>query len=927
RPHLSIPYTAPRHALEQSIAGIWESFFGFKPLGIYDDFYELGGDSLKAVTLASRIQHALKAEVPLTVLLETPTIEGVAAYITNNAPGSSFSPIKPVEKKEYYALSSAQKRLFFLDRLENIGTSYHIPVMFKLIGLVDKERMKNTFLALIQRHETLRTSFHLPGDEPVQRVHDELAFEIENYKLQIENKKETKAHHSFIRSFDLSQAPLLRVEMRSISEKEHLLLFDMHHIISDGISIQVLLDEFLSIYSGTEPPVLNIQYKDFTAWQNHLFEDGQMKAQADYWWNCFACGVEIPVLDFPGDYPRPTIFNFKGDTYTFKLAGQEVSRFKKLSSTNEVTLFMNVMAVFNVLLVKYTGQSDIIVGSGIAGRGHADLQRLIGLFVNILALRNYPGPDKTYLEFLKEVKKSSTQAFENQDMQFETLVDQLELSRDVSRNPLFDVCLVNLNFEQSKREIQGLEIVPLEDPETIKNKTTKFDLTLSVLEVHGEIHFYLEYYTEIFKRETIQRLTQHFKNIIKQVSENPGICLGAIDMLTREEKHCLLYDFNDTAHPYPNDKTIHRLFEEQVERTPDNIAAAGPLQIKYRTYMTYISYRELNQKANRLAHRLIEKGIHADTIVAIKMERSLEMIVGLLGILKAGGAYLPIDPDYPEERIKYMLKDSGAEILLKDNDFTPEAFNIRPRATFIPPSTLLPFYPSNPSNLAYVIYTSGTMGKPRGVVIQHSGLVNYIQWRLKTYQYRPDDVTLQLLNYSFDGFGANFYSSLLSGGLLVLVPGWKKSDFEFLKKILARQKVTNISLVPGIYEALVRAADEKELRTLRFVVLAGERATPDLIACSKKKNPALQHIIEYGPTEASVTATANIDIEYQDNAIIGQPIANTKTYILDHLLHPVPIGVPGELCISGVGLARGYLNQPELTAEKFCLRRPGGGAY
>jgi amino acid adenylation domain-containing protein len=918
RPHLSIPYIAPRHALEQSIARIWESFFGFKPLGVYDDFYELGGDSLKAVTLASKIQHTLKAEVPLTVLLETPTIEGVAAYITNNAPGSSFPPIQPVEKKEYYALSSAQKRLFFLDRLENIGTSYHIPIMFKLIGFVDKERIKNTFLALIQRHETLRTSFHLPGDEPVQKVHDEAAFKI--------NEINQKFY-----PFNLSQAPLLRAGMRSISEKEHLLLFEMHHIISDGISIQVLLDEFLAIYSGTELPVLNIQYKDFAAWQNHLFETGQIKAQTDYWLNRFTGIKEIPVLNLPVDYPRPTVFNFKGDTYKFKIVGEEVSRLKKLSTTNEVTLFMNVMAVFNVLLFKYTGQFDIVVGSGIAGRRHANLQRLIGLFVNILALRSQPDPDKTYLEFLKEVKKSSTQAFENQDMQFEELVDHLELNRDVSRNPLFDVCLVNLNFEQSSREIQGLAVVPFEDLETLKNKTAKFDLTLSILEIHEEIHFYLEYYTGIFKRETIQRLAQHFKNIIKQVCENPGVYLGTIDMLTREEKHCLLYDFNDTALLYPEDKTIHRLFEEQVRRTPDNIAAAGPPEIKnrtYMTYMTYISYRELDQKANQLAHQLIEKGIQADTIVAIKMERSLEMIVGLLGILKAGGAYLPIDPAYPKERIKYMLADSSAKILLTSQEISnlssPEAFNNSPKGTASFGIWNLEFgiSPRKGGHLAYVIYTSGSTGRPKGVLVNHRGFVNLIYFHREVFG--PDQGTRmsQVASPGFDAMAFEVWPCLSWGAALHIADNETRMESSQLKEWLIKNRIA-ISFQPTVMAQ--RLLNEKwpgKGVKLKALLAAGER----LSQYPTRRYPFHFYNL-YGPTEDTVWTTwTKVEVNTSGRGYpgIGKPIANHRIYIIGISGELQPIGVIGELCISGIGVARGYLNRPELTAERFCLRRPGG---
>ncbi|MFC2146264.1 amino acid adenylation domain-containing protein, partial [Acidobacteriota bacterium] len=922
RPYLSIPYTPPRNSLEHSLAGIWESFFGFKSLGIYDDFYELGGDSLKAVTIVSKIQSTLKVDIPLTILFDTPTIEGIAKYIANNSHGSSFSAIEPVEKREYYQLSSAQKRLFFSNRLENIGISYNMPFVFKFIGRLGKRAIEQTFHQLIQRHEILRTSFHLYEDKPIQKVHDKIDFEIEGYDFNNPCR--------FLRPFDLSLPPLMRVRIREISETRHFLLFDMHHIISDGLSIQVLMDELIEIYSGAQPPALKIQYKDFSTWQNHFFESSRIKTQEDYWLNRFADADEIPVLNLTGDYPRPPVFSFEGDRYRFKLGPREVSRFKELSAANEVTLTMNLMAAFNVLLYKYSGQSDIIVGSGMAGRRHVELQRVIGLFVNILAVSSQPAPDKTYLEFLKEVKKSNAQALENQDMQFENLVERLELKRDLSRNPLFDVCLVNLNYERSEKKLENLELVPIEteDVEDVENKTAKFDLTLFVYEIGNEIRFSLEFYTGIFKVETMRRLANHFINIIKQVSANPGIRLTDIDMLSNEEKHQLLYAFNDTFTHYPKDKTIPRLFAEQVEQRRDHIAVIGVgtrfIASDPGKLSMHITYDQLNEKSNQLAYLLKEKSVKPDTIVGIIAERSLEMIIGILGILKAGGAYLPIDPEYPRERIDFMLKDSGAEILLKDTDFTPEAFNNRPKGT----SSHLHLSPAPATCLAYVMYTSGTTGKPKGILNTHYNVVRVVK-NTNYIHIGEHDRVLQLSNYAFDGSVFDLYGALLNGSALFLVEKEEVLSIERLSKLIRDKAITLFFVTTALFNVLVKL-NLQCLTDVRQILFGGERVSVEHARKALEYLGKNKVIHVYGPTETTVFASYYpIDvIKKRDVTIpIGSPLSNTSLYILNKDFSAQPIGVSGEIYIGGDGLARGYLNRVELTAEKFCLRRPGGTLF
>jgi amino acid adenylation domain-containing protein len=943
RPNLSNLYAAPKNPLEQTLVDIWEKLLGYKQVGINDNFFELGGDSLKAVIVSSKIHKELHVKIPVKSFFNSPTIEELAEYI-NNSEKNIYSSIEPVEEKEYYLLSSAQKRLFFLDQFENIGTGYHLPLILKITGRIDKKRFENAFHGLIERHETLRTSFHLPNEEPVQKIHAprDINFAVEYFDSGSRQQEAGNGvhyssfiktpNHSFIRPFDLSQAPLLRIGMMEISANEHLLLFDMHHIISDGTSMAVLADEFIDIYSGKEPAALKIQYKDFSAWQNCLFDTDRIKTQEDYWLNVYWDTDDIPLLDLPGDYPRPTVFHFEGDIYAFKLGYREELGLKKLCAANKVTLFMNLMAAFNVLLFKYSGQTDIIVGGGTAGRQHADLHRLIGLFVNMLAIRNRPEPGKTYQEFLKEVKESGLKAFENQDLQFEKLVDKLETRRDASRNPLFDVALVNQNFEQPKKEIKGTTFTPYED---FSNKTAKFDLTLFAYEINDEVRIHLEYYTGIFKRDTIKRLAGHFKNIIKQVSGYPGIRLSDIDILTDEEKHQLLFQFNDTITDYPKDKTIHELFENQVKKSADNVALHGCMAAwRHRGVKGFMTYGELNEKSHQLALLLRRKGVKPDNIVGMITERSIEMIIGILGILKAGGAYMPIDPDYPAERIDYMLKDSSAQVLVVDDTSCASWLSFAPKALLnlseghhrnFPASQLPSFPASLPASLAYVIYTSGTTGKPKGILTTHYNVVRVVK-NTNYIHLKVGDKLLQLSNYAFDGSVFDIYGALLNGAALVLIEKERVLAVDQLANVIRREQITVFFVTTALFNVLVELNIEC-FENIRNVLFGGERVSVEHSGRALEYLGKERIIHVYGPTETTVYATYYIIDSIAKTSVtipIGKPISNTTVYILDKDLQPVPPGISGEIYIGGDGTARGYLNRPELTAEKFCLRQSGG---
>ncbi|UCH93600.1 MAG: non-ribosomal peptide synthetase, partial [Candidatus Aminicenantes bacterium] len=525
-------YIAPRNKTEETLAQQWAEVLGIEKdaIGIDTNFFELGGHSLRATILAARIRKEFNVEFSLSRVFTGPTIRKFAEFISS-AQTSIYEDIEPVEKRDYYSQSSAQKRLFFLDQFEDIGTSYNMVRVLDIRGKMDKERYENAFRTLIARHEALRTSFQLVGSEPVQRIHEQVDFEIEMIHIPAKNKipGEKQINHlvkEFIRPFDLAKVPLLRVGLMVLSEVESLLLYDMHHIISDGTSMGVLADEFIRLYTGEEPPLLKIQYKDFSIWQNYLFETGQIKQQEEYWLNLYQDKHKIPKLNLPTDYPRPTAIRFEGNNYDFMLESEYTSRLKKLAAENSATLYMSLLAVLNVQLHKLTGQDDIIVGCGIMGRQHTDLENIIGMFVNSLAVRNYPRAEKTYLEFLKEVKLNCVQAFENQDVQLEVLVDKLDLERDSSRNPLFDVLFVVQNYQRREVYMKDLEFAPYGKI----NETAKFDLALFAFEIGDGIIFTLEYSTRLFKRATIEKMASRFIEILKQVVDDKNIKLKDITM-------------------------------------------------------------------------------------------------------------------------------------------------------------------------------------------------------------------------------------------------------------------------------------------------------------------------------------------------------------------------------------------------------------
>ncbi|MDQ1353673.1 MAG: hypothetical protein QG657_3980, partial [Acidobacteriota bacterium] len=930
-------YAAPRDKVEKTLAVIWSEVLSMAKdrIGIDFDFFELGGHSLNAAVVISRIHKELDVKIPLAEIFNRPTIRELAETVMRGRK-EKYAAIELVEEKEYYVLSSAQMRLYVLQRMEPENTVYNIPQIMVIEGDIDKRKLEETFLKLIRRHESLRTSFEVIAGEPVQRIHDTLEFEIEykNCNLSTDYTDYTDGRgdpawspdiiRSFIRPFDLSKAPLMRVSMVKNGEQNHLLMVDIHHIVSDGISHAVLMQDFMAFYAGVKLPAIGIQYKDFSEWQRGKGERGNIKKQQEYWLKQFE--GETPVLDIPTDYPRPKTQSFEGNSVKFQIEKNVMEELKALALRMGVTLFMVLESIFDVVLSKMSNQEDILVGTPVAGRRHADLERVIGMFVNTLVLRSQPLGILSFAEFLGQVKERTLQAFENQDYPFEELVEHVAVTRDISRNPLFDVLFVLQNMEV-KAQVEepggmgmaGLRILPYE----YENKTSKFDLILTAIESEGKLLFTVEYCSRLFKESTIVRFINFFKRTISGVIENPGRKLFAVEIISEEERKEILLDFNNTDADYPQWKTVHELFAEQAARTPDSVGLVGDVGHVRPVRPVSLTYRKLNEQSDRLAWSLIEKGVLADNIVGIILERSIEMVIGIFGILKAGGAYLPIDPSYPPERIQYILGDSNAKILLGMEECQKEIIGNCKREGS-------PEAPYHHSNLAYVIYTSGSTGKPKGVLIQHGAVVNRLNWMQQMYSLGSNDIILQKTSFTFDvSVWELFWWSFYGARLCLLGPGGEKDPAAIIKSIVTNH-ITTMHFVPSMLNAFLVYLESSQ-GSYRFAGLRQVFASGEALGAShveqfyrlmKMNGGCRVTLINlYGPTEATV------DVSYYNcsadrhldtvTAPIGKPIHNIRLYIVNSDMGLQPIGIAGELCIAGVGLARGYLNRPELTNQKF----------
>ncbi|AIQ12431.1 non-ribosomal peptide synthetase [Paenibacillus durus] len=907
-----ITYEAPSNETEVKLAAIWRDILGKADISVHDNFFHIGGHSLMATLLISRLHKELQAVVPLGQLFRTPTVRGLAEHITDSKQ-SEYMTIPQAAPRPYYELSPAQRRIYILNQLDHAGTTYNMPFAMKIKGELNVQQLSHAFSLLVARHESLRTSFVMLDGKPVQRIEKDTTFTIQYNRFKSGDNPNMLT--DWVKPFQLDQAPLMRIEVVRVDEHEHIMLFDMHHIISDGVSVAILLEELAELYRGNQLAPVSVQYKDYVHWYAERYRFEGWKRQEQHWMDVFEGG--IPVLEMPTDYARPKNRSYHGDQLHVQLDIELTNKLDQMAKEHGATMYMLFLTAFTALLSRYTDQEDIVIGTPVAGRDHEDLRRVVGMFVNTLALRNKPFGHQTFREYLQQVKENTLKAYENQDYPFERLVDLTDVKRDASRNPLFDVMLVQ-NTEQISLDIDGLQFTLLEDGAN----RSKFDLTIRMNETSEGWKLELEYCLDLFRKERMQQFAAHFIQVLKQAVEMPDIQLNQLDILTEQEKRMLVYGVNPTKQTYSKEKTLTSLFKEQVDRTPDATA------LVYEHIS--ITYRELNERANSLAIHLRAKGAGPETVIAVMMERSIEMIVAVFGVLKAGGAYLPIDPDYPDERKKYMLSDSGALLLCvaDDKGWNSDIFN----GEMIRLNALDSVQGAEPeplnrsSDAAYVIYTSGSTGQPKGVVIEQFSVHNLVGG-LDTaiYSHYPAPLNFALIApFVFDASVKQIFASLLLGHTLHLVPKETSWDADRLLDYYVRHGIHVSDGTPAHLKLLTFADSSRKAKLdIKEFIIGGDVLTHDLLNEVYGTLPGLTANVTnvYGPTECTVDAVYNRVIYGEQKRTggipIGQPLQNTAIYIMDRSQRLQPIGVTGELCIAGEGVARGYLNKPELTAKKF----------
>ncbi len=890
-------YTAPRTITEMKLAKLWEEVLKYGPAGARDHFFEEGGHSLKATALVSRIAKTFGVQVPLKEIFAKPTLAELAAVI-QELDESPHAAIEPAEKQDTYPVSSAQKRMYVLQQLEDGGVGYNMPAALKLTGPLDRARLDEVFRQLIRRHESLRTSFETGADgEPVQRIHDDVPFQL----------MELAAAEDFVRPFRLQEAPLFRAALVQEAEESHLLLVDMHHIISDGVSVGTLIREFSELYASRTLAQLRIQYKDYAVWQQAFKQGETYKRQEAYWLK--QLDGELPVLELPADNARPAVRSFAGDTVSRTLDAETTAGLYKIARDNGCTLYMVLLAAYSTLLARLSGQEDIIIGSPIAGRPHKDLEPVIGMFVNTLAIRTQPAENKCFSDFLKEIRETALEAFEHQDYPFEELVDRLDVVRDMSRNPLFDVMFALQNMERESLTLHDLHLTTVAHN---AHKVSKFDMTLYAAEEDQEtIRFDVEFNTDIYQKQTIKKWLSYYIHILHHVIEHQNIHLGDIHVLDEHETSSFIHTFNQTKQDYPKHETISRLFEYQAAKTPYAPAVIHDSQT--------LTYRELNERANRIAAALRANGVGSESVVALLTSRTPELAVGILGILKAGGAYLPVTEDMPTERLEWMLSDSNAVMLLQSDRLES---HIPGKRLFIEDIQLEagisannPEQQDGPDSLAYIMYTSGSTGTPKGVMVEQRGVVRLV--KNSDMAFSPEDRILLTASLGFDAMTFEVFGPLLNGACLYISDKETYLDSDRLKTFIQQNGITTLWLTSSLYNQLSEQ-NERTFSDLSRLILGGEALSPNHVNRVRNAAPDLALWNGYGPTENTTFSTCfRIEHEYKHSIPIGRPIANSTAYIVNSRGRLQPMGVIGELCVGGDGLARGYFGRPELTKEKF----------
>jgi amino acid adenylation domain-containing protein len=931
RPEISGEYAAPRKPAEEILASIWTDVLGVERVGIHDNFFELGGHSLLATQVMSRVREVFRLELPLRRLFELPTVAELAQSIEQAASednAGDIPSIEPVSREGELPLSFAQQRLWFLDQLVPDSAFYNLPLAVRLSGPLNLSALEQSLSEVLKRHEVLRTTFPAIEGEPVQIIAPASSINLSLCGLtslsvnESEREVQRLAAQEAQTPFDLSQGPLLRTTLLRLSDSEHVLLLTMHHIISDGWSMSIFIREVAALYdafsssllSSTPSPLpeLPLQYADFAHWQRQWLQGDVLESQLSYWKE-YLSGAP-PVLELPTDHRRPSIQSYRGSSESFVLSRELSESLSEMCRREAVTMFMLLVAAFDVMLWRYTGEGDVVIGIPIANRNRVETEGLIGFFVNTVVMRVEVRGEERFAELMRRVREASLGAYSHQDLPFERLVQEMGAERKMSHSPLFQVMFTLQDTRIELPELSGLTLTPL----VAESSVAKFDLTLLMMETEQGLAGTIEYSTDLFEAETIRRMIGHYRTLLQNIVAQTSLPLSDIPLLTVEEEHQLLYVWNQTAADYPSDKCLHELFEEQVERTPDAVAVVSEDE--------QVSYRELNRRANRLAHYLRSLGVGADHLVGICVERSVKMVVGVLGIMKAGGGYVPMDGESPPERLRFMMEDGEIGVLLTEQKLAWRLPEHRARAIYLDrdwkaierESADNRSSVNSGESVAYTIYTSGSTGRPKGILVPHRA-VSRLVCNTNYIKLDQSDRVAQASNFAFDAATFEIWGALVHGAQLVIVSKDELlSSSEFSKHMRGRG-ISVLFLTTALFNHLARESPDI-FGSLRHLLFGGEAVDPKWAREVLQSAPPERLLHVYGPTESTTFATwySVLDVAEGETTIpIGRPLSNTQAYILDQNMRPAPIGVHGELHLGGDGLALAYLNRPELTAEKF----------
>ncbi len=920
---------------QEIVKGVWEEVLSRRGISLTDNFFEQGGHSLLATRVISRIRKLFQVEIPLRSLFERPTVAELSREVDEAlraSTGIRVPAIKAAGRQRELPLSFAQQRLWFLSQLEGETAAYNIPLMLRLRGKLNEQGLRRSLSRILRRHEVLRMRVEEVDGRPLQIIEEIEQIELGITDLREEEEADREREASAIaerevkRGFDLSRGGLIRGMVIRMGEEDQILLLNMHHIVSDGWSMGILVRELKEMYRGevrgeeVKLEEMEIQYGDYAVWQREWLRGEVLEEQMRYWKERLR-GVK-PVLMMGTDRRRPAEQSYRGRMEWFEVSEEVSERVKEMSRSEGATMFMTLLAAFDVLLMRYSGQLDILVATPVANRTHPEMEELIGFFVNTLVIRADLRGEPSFRELMGRVREACVGAYAHQDLPFEKLVEELQPERGLSHNPVFQVMFTYESSREEEVELEGLEVVGL----GIDTNITELDLMLALEEGEGgRLKGSIEYSTDLFDATTIKRMHQNFHALLESIVSNPDQKISELQILTQAEQRQLLVEWNGTSKDYGQDVCLQKVFEAQAAQTPNSIAVACEQE--------QVSYEELNKRANQLANYLLRLGVGPEVRVGICVERSIEMIVGMLGILKAGGAYVPLDRTYPKDRLRYMLESSRAAVLLTQEHLLSLLPEERCQTLCIDSDwkkiasekDANPTVAVTPDNIAYLIYTSGSTGEPRGVMIEHRSLVNYIKTAAELFKIKQDDRVLQFANICFDMSAEEIYPPLARGATLVLRNDAMLASVSLFLKKCRDWEITVLDLPTAYWHEVTAnlSEDEEFPPSIRLVLFGGEKALRErLLAWQKYVTRPVQLLNGYGPTEATIVATFGepdllSSTDLTTEVTIGQAISNTEVYVLDKYHHLVPVIVPGEIYIAGAGVARGYLDRPDLTAEKF----------